>query len=69
MAANFLYFCAISMGDQWHSYIGSTSVLPDIYKGETTIVILMFMFSFLIVSPMIIAWHLMVPTQFPSTAA
>ena len=23
-------FCAVPMGDPWHSYVGSTSVLPDI---------------------------------------
>ena len=22
-------FCTVSMGDPWHSYIGSTSVFPD----------------------------------------
>ena len=22
-------FCTVSMGDPWHSYVGSTSVLPD----------------------------------------
>ena len=26
-------FCTESMGDLWHSYEGSTSILPDVYHS------------------------------------
>ena len=47
--------------------LGSTSVLPDIYIGETTIVILTFKFRLSVSNDNSLA--LMVPTQFPSTVA
>ena len=36
MAANVLH---LSMGDPWHSFIGSTSVLPDMYEGTCAAIV------------------------------